>query len=59
MSLADRLSLAFLAFLAVGGLTWYLSALHEGDVHTQAVFACVGNRAPTREVLAECTAPSK
>lgn len=55
MSLADRLSLAF---LAVGGLTWYVSAIRAGDEHTQAVFACVGDRAPTREVLAEC-APSK
>lgn len=58
MSLADRLSLAFLVTLVVGGLAWYVSAIRAGDEHTQAVFACVGDRAPTREVLAECV-PSK
>lgn len=30
------------------------SAFHAGNMHTEAVFACVGDRAPTQAVLAEC-----
>lgn len=31
------------------------SAFQEGDAHTEAVFACVGDRLPTQAVLTECT----
>lgn len=54
MSLADRLALVILTLAVLAGGYFYVSALRAGDAHTQAVFACVGDRAPTREVLAEC-----